>query len=153
MNDNLTYCSFTGQVRLQSILIRSSESDSAPATLKVHINREDLDFSHAEELPATQTFDLARTNDIQEHAVKRALFNNTRSLTLFFSQNFSSVHGDRDEETTRVWYVAFKGEFMKLSKEPVSFLYEAAANPADHKQIVGEARGVGSGVGGKGDGF
>lgn len=143
---------FTGQVRLQSVLVRASDSESAPATMKLYINRDDLDFSTAEELPSTQTIELARTNDIQEHAVKRALFNNTRSLTLFFDRNFSSAFGEGDEEVTRLWYIAFKGEYMKLSKEPVSFLYEAAANPADHKQLVGGARGVDSGIGGPKDG-
>lgn len=144
---------FTGQVRLQAILFRTSDSESAPAAVKVFINRLDLDFSSAEELPPTQTFELARTSEIQEHPVKRALFNNTRSLTLFFNQNFSSLEGDGDEDVTRVHYVAFKGEFMKLNREPVSFLYEAAANPADHKQIIGEARGIGSGIDGKGHGL
>ncbi|KAF2102839.1 DUF1000-domain-containing protein, partial [Rhizodiscina lignyota] len=129
---------FTGQVRLQSILLRSSDSPSAPSTLKVFINRDDLDFSSAEELSATQEFELARTNDIQEYPVKRALFNNTRSLSLFFTENF----GQGEEDVTHLYYVAFKGEFMKLSKEPVSFLYEAAANPADHKPIVSASKGV-----------
>ena len=97
-------------------------------------------------MPPTQTLDLAQTNDVQEHPVKRALFNTTRSLQLFFENNFS----DGEEDVTRVSYLAFKGEFMKLSKEPVNFLYEAAANPADHKAIVGTKQGMGSNVGGPG---
>lgn len=117
--------------------------------MKVFINRDDLDFSSAEELPSTQTFELARSNEIQEYAVKRALFNNTRSLVLFFGENF----GQGEEDVTTIHYIAFKGEFMKLSKEPISFLYEAAANPADHKAIVGTAPGVDSGIGGRGDGI
>jgi hypothetical protein len=51
---------------------------------------------------------------------------------------------------SRISYIGFKGEFMRLSKEPVSVLYEAAANPADHKGIVGISRGVGSNIGGAG---
>jgi hypothetical protein len=83
--------------------------------------------------------------------VRRALFNATRLLSLFVEDNW----GAGDEDVSRVSYIAFKGEFMRLSKEPVSVLYEAAANPADHKGIVGIARGVGSNVGGAGggDGF
>lgn len=140
---------FTGQVRLQSILLRTSDSPSAPSTLKIFINNDDLDFPTASELSATQKFELARTNDIQEHPVKRALFNNTRSLSLFFGENFSQG----DEDVTRLYYVAFKGEFMKLSKEPVSVLYEAAANPADHKPIVSASKGVDSGLGGGREGM
>jgi len=99
------------------------------------VNRDDLDFSTASELKPTQTLELAQSNEIQEHPVKRALFNTTRSLSLFFPDNWS----DGEEEVTRVSYLAFKGEFMKLNKEPVSFLYEAAANPKDHTVMQGLA--------------
>ncbi|KAF1817079.1 DUF1000-domain-containing protein [Eremomyces bilateralis CBS 781.70] len=134
---------FTGQVRLHSIILRTSASDSAPRTLKVFINRDDLDFSTATDLQPTQTFELAQTSDIQEHPVKRVLFNSTRQLGLFFEDNFSG--GDEDE--TVITYLAFKGDFMKLNKEPVSFLYEAAANPSDHTPIVGTKQGMGSDIG------
>ncbi len=102
-------------------------------SLKVYVNRDDLDFSTAADLEPTQKLELAQTADVQEHPVKRARFNTARSLTLFFEDNF----GAGDEDVTRINYIAFKGEFMRLSKEPVNFLYEAAANPADHPAIVG----------------
>lgn len=57
---------FTGQVKLHSILLRTSDSDSAPRTLKVIINREDVDFGVAEETDGTQTFELSRTSEVQE---------------------------------------------------------------------------------------
>lgn len=128
--------------------MRTSPTPSAPKTLKVFLNRDDIDFSTASELPPTQTLELSSTSDVQELPVKRALFNTTRSLTLFFEDNF----GDGEEDVTRISYLAFKGEFMKLSKEPVSFLYEAAANPADHKAIIGTEQGMGSHIGGAGSG-
>ena len=133
---------FTGQVRLHEILIRTSTTDSAPATLKVFANRDDLDFSIASELDPTQKFELPQSNDVQPLAVKRAAFTTTRSLTLFFEDNWG--HGD--EDVTRISYIAFKGDFMQLNKEPVSFLYEAAANPSDHKAIVGTKLGMGSNI-------
>ena len=34
-----------------------------------------------------------------------------------------------------VSYIAFKGEFLSLSREPVEVLYEKAANPKDHALI------------------
>ena len=97
------------------------------------MNRDDLDFSTASSLQATQTLELAQSNDVQEVPVKRALFNTVRSLTLFFEDNW----GDGDEEETAVSYLGFKGEWMKLSREPVNFLYEAAANPKDHQLAAG----------------
>ncbi|KAL9092308.1 MAG: hypothetical protein Q9165_004482 [Trypethelium subeluteriae] len=129
----LIHVPFTGQVRLYSINIRTSPTSSAPKTLKVFLNREDLDFDSASELAATQEFALSQTSEVQSIPVKRALFNTTQKLTLFFPDNF----GDGEEEVTRISYLGFKGEYMKLNKEPVNFLYEAAANPSDHQPIQG----------------
>ncbi|KAF2277296.1 DUF1000-domain-containing protein [Westerdykella ornata] len=130
---------FTGQVRLHSILIRTSDSPSSPRTLKVFVNADHMDFETASEKPPTQELTISRTSEVQEIPVKRAYFNTTRSLALFFEDNWSGG----DEDVTRISYLAFKGDFMKLNKEPVSVLYEAAANPQDHKAIVGTEMGVG----------
>lgn len=141
---------FTGQVRLHSIHIRSGNDDSAPRTLKVHANNLDLDFDAASDTPSTQDFELSRTNEVQDLAVKRTKFTTCQNLSLFFEDNFS---GDPDE-TTRVSYVAFKGDWMKLNREPVEFLYESAARPTDHK-VDGAAieksggMGLGGGPGGR----
>lgn len=131
--------SFTGQVRLHSILIRTSTTPSSPKTLKVFVNADSMDFDTASEKDPTQMLSISQTNDVQEIPVKRAYFNTTRSLALFFEDNWSG--GEEDE--TRISYLAFKGDFMKLNKEPVSVLYEAAANPADHKAIAGVKEGLG----------
>lgn len=133
---------FTGQVRLHSILLRTSNSPSSPKTLKVFLNQDAMDFETASEKKPTQTLEVSQTNDVQEIPVKRAYFNTTRSLALFFEDNWSG--GDEDE--TIITYLAFKGDFMKLNKEPVSVLYESAANPADHKNIVGIGQGVGRSI-------
>lgn len=133
---------FTGQVRLHSILVRTSDSAASPKTLKVFVNASDMDFDTAAEKQPTQTLEIARSNEVQEIPVKRVHFNNTRSLALFFEDNWSQ--GDEDE--TRITYLGFKGDFMKLNKEPVSVLYEAAANPKDHKVLQGVGEGVGRGI-------
>jgi hypothetical protein len=59
---------------------------------------------------------------------------------------YVGVCADRSVDETRISYLAFKGDFMKLNKEAVSVLYEAAANPTDHKSIVGIGQGVGRSV-------
>ncbi|KAF2107998.1 PITH domain-containing protein [Lophiotrema nucula] len=134
---------FTGQVRLHSILVRTSPTESAPKTLKIFLNPgETMDFDTAAEKDPTQTLSLSQTSEIQEVPVKRAYFNTTRSLALFFEDNWSAG----EEDVTRISYLAFKGDFMKLNKEPVSVLYEAAANPSDHKSIVGIGEGVGRSI-------
>ncbi len=130
--------SFAGQVKLQSILIRTSNDEFAPKTLKLFINRENLDFDTATEAEATEVLELAQDPRVQEYPVKRNRFTTTRSLTLFIEENWGA-------ETTKVSYLGFKGEFMALNREPVSVLYESAANPSDHKTIP--AVGMSSGLG------
>jgi hypothetical protein len=101
-----------------------------------------MDFDTAAEKEATQTLEVSRTSEVQEIPVKRAYFNTTRSLALFFEDNWSQG----EEEETAISYLAFKGDFMKLNKEPVSVLYEAAANPSDHKVLQGIGEGVGRSI-------
>ncbi|KAK4042277.1 PITH domain-containing protein [Parachaetomium inaequale] len=140
---------FTGQVKLHSILLRTSDSDSAPRTMKVIINRDDVDFGVAEETGGTQEFELSRTGEVQELAVRRARFNAVRRLTLFFPDNF----GDGDEDVTRISYLGFKGEWMQLGRAPANIIYEAAANPGDHKIKGTSVNQMGSGIGGRRQGM
>ncbi|KAI0142357.1 DUF1000-domain-containing protein [Hypoxylon sp. NC0597] len=140
---------FTGQVKLYSILLRSSPSDSAPRTLKVFINRDNIDFETAEELAPTQTFELSQTSEVQELPVKRALFGKVQRLTLFFEDNF----GDGEEEVTRLSYLGFKGEWMQLGRAPSQILYEAAPNPNDHAVKGTNINQLGSGLDGRGRGI
>ncbi|KAL8645501.1 MAG: hypothetical protein Q9226_007274 [Calogaya cf. arnoldii] len=126
----LMFVPFTGVLKLHSVLIRSSEDSSAPKTLKLFLNRDDLDFSTASDLQPTQTLELSQTSEIQDLPVKRTSFGNTYSLTLFFEDNFG-------DDVTRIYWVGFKGEFMNLNREPVEVLYEKAANPKDHTLIQG----------------
>ncbi|KAL8731300.1 MAG: hypothetical protein Q9166_003524 [cf. Caloplaca sp. 2 TL-2023] len=127
----LMFVPFTGVLKLHSLLIRSSVASSAPKTLKLFLNRDDLDFSTASDLPPTQTLEMSQTSEIQELPVKRTSFGNTYNLNLFFEDNFG------DDVTTRIYWIGFKGEFMNLSREPVEVLYEKAANPKDHTLVQG----------------
>ncbi|KAI2631725.1 translation protein [Xylaria nigripes] len=119
---------FTGQVKLHSILLRTSSSACAPRTLRLFLNRDDLDFSNAEDVKPQQEFELSQTSEVQEIPVKRYLFSNARSLALFFVDNF----GEGEEPVTRLSYLAFKGDWMQVGRAPVNILYEAAARPSDH---------------------
>jgi len=125
---SIYFLRFAGQVKLQSILIRTSDDPSAPKTVKLFVNREDLDFDTASEAEATERLELAQDSRVLEYPVKRNRFTITRSVTLFFEGNWGA-------ETTKISYLGFKGEFMPLNKEPISVLYESAANPADHKRV------------------
>lgn len=133
---------------MHSILIRTSQSASAPKTLKVFQNRDDIDFAAAEDGAPDQTFELSQTSEVQELPVKRAKFGKVQRLTLFVPDNF----GDGDEEVTRLSYLGFKGEWMQLGRAPANILYEAAANPSDHKLKGTSVNQMGSGIGGRGPG-
>lgn len=142
-NMHFTSYSFTGQVKVHSLLIYTAPTPSAPKTLKLFKNRDDLDFATASDLSPTQTIEIPQPisgSDIFELPLNRAHWNTTTSITLFFADNWS----DGEEDVTKVGYIGFKGQFMALNREPVSFLYEAAANPGDHVAIPGV-----SGVGGR----
>jgi hypothetical protein len=47
------------------------------------------------------------------------------------------VEDNFGDDVSRISYLAFKGEFMRLNREPIEVLYERAANPKDHAPIVG----------------
>ena len=126
-NPSLTPPSFTAQVKLHSILLRTSPSPCAPQTLHVFLNRSDIDFSSADDATPTQTFELSQTSEIQELSVRRARFSAARRLTLFFPDNFGG------DDVTRLSYLGFRGEWTALGRAPQNILYEAAANPGDHK--------------------
>lgn len=134
---SLSSIRFTGQVKLHSILFRGPPDSTSPRTLKIFNNRDDLDFSAVADLKPIQTLELPLVppgsgSDVVEMPVKRALFNNTHSLTLFMEDN----HSDGDEDVTKLTYLGFKGDWAPLNREAVQVLYEAAANPADHKTLV-----------------
>ncbi|KIN05549.1 hypothetical protein OIDMADRAFT_112960 [Oidiodendron maius Zn] len=137
----LMHIPFTGQVKLHSILIRASNSPSAPQTLKVFINRDDLDFPTASDLSPTQEFQLSQTSEIQDIAVKRAVFGKAQSLTLFIEDNYG-------DDVTRLSYLGFKGDWMQLGRAPSNILYEAAANPSDHAVKGTSINQMGSRLGG-----
>lgn len=144
--------SFTGQIKLHSISIYPTSGDSSPNTLHIFANRDDLDFTSASDAKPTQTLEIpispaSSSGEVFEIPVKRALFNNVRSLTLFFPDNRS----DGEEEVTRITYLGFKGDWTKVNREPIIVNYEAAPNPADHK-LQGVKSGMTEGMGFEGGG-
>ncbi|KAI9004040.1 galactose-binding domain-like protein [Gaertneriomyces semiglobifer] len=135
---------FTANIKLKSISILTSPSASsssdidshAPSILKAYINADHLDFSTADSTAATQEWELVRPSDIPrnqipEYPTRIAKFSNVKSLALYIPANFGA-------ETTRITYIGLKGEWTKLTRDPVITIYEAAANPADHKTKADE---------------
>lgn len=57
------------------------------------------------------------------------------------------VEDNYGEDVTRICYVGFKGDWMQLGKAPTNILYEAAANPSDHKVKGTSLNQMGSNIG------
>lgn len=55
--------------------------------------------------------------------------------------------GHGEEDVTRISYVGFKGDFQQLGRAPQNIIYEAAANPSDHKVKGTSANKMGSKLG------
>ncbi|KAB8339166.1 hypothetical protein FH972_022101 [Carpinus fangiana] len=158
----LIHVPFTGQVRLHSIALRAPAAGAAcPRTLRVFANMEELDFDGVGRAAATQTLEVACSGEVQEFGVKRALFNAVRCLTLFVEDNWGEAavgagggggEDDDDDEVSELAWLGLKGDWMKLSREPVEVLYESAARPSDHKVKgeVGDMARTGMGFGGGG---
>ncbi|GAA5882038.1 hypothetical protein JCM3774_005118 [Rhodotorula dairenensis] len=135
---------FTGNIKLRSIVVRAGPAGYTPDKMHVFANQL-LDFDEATSLEPTQTFEVPISRDVVEFAVRPAKFPSVRSLTLFFPSN----HG---EDTTRISYIGFKGEFSNFTRDPIITVYEAQANPADHAKIAGLGYQAGSDIGASGYG-
>ncbi|GAA5958206.1 hypothetical protein JCM21900_000142, partial [Sporobolomyces salmonicolor] len=120
---------FTGSVKLRTILVKAGPAGFTPDKMQVFANQQ-LDFDEATSTDVTQSFEVAVTREVVEYAVRPAKFPSVQSLTLFFPSN----HG---EDTTRISFVGFKGEYSPLTRDPIITVYEAQANPADHAKIPG----------------
>ncbi|CCG84934.1 protein of unknown function [Taphrina deformans PYCC 5710] len=122
---------FDGQIKLKSILVRCPGTTSAIKEMRVYINREDLDFDTIGDAKPTETFECVpyeNASDLIEYPVKIRLYNNVKSVTLFFEHNWSG-----DEEPTVLWYLGFRGDHTEIKDAPVAISYEAFANPKDHR--------------------
>lgn len=131
---------FSEGVRLTQLSVTGHMGGTAPSSVKLWANRDDIDFSNAEDLPAAQTIELV---DPDEHTgfegnldypLRGSKFNNLTHLTMFFSDNFGA-------DNTRINYVGFKGARTNTRHGVVECVYEARAVPGDHQKVKGEGSG------------
>ncbi|KJE95628.1 hypothetical protein CAOG_06062 [Capsaspora owczarzaki ATCC 30864] len=122
----LLHIPFTGEVTLKSVIVIGGGGDQHPRTLKLFVNRPELDFSSAGDATPTQQIDLAhdRTGAL-EYPTRIAKFQGVRHLTMFFSDNFG-------DDVTRLHFIGLRGDFMTVHRTPIITAYELKPNPADH---------------------
>jgi len=121
---------FTVQVKLKSFTVIGGDEGSAPNTVKIWKNRDDIDFENAEDVKCDQEFNLSFDADGSvQYPVRISKFQNVASVTMFFTGNF-------EDETTQINYIGLKGEGTKNKYGIVHATYEARALESDHKKLA-----------------
>ena len=58
----LVHVPFTGNVKIKAVTVIGGSDETAPSSLRVFVNREDLDFAAVADLPPVQAWDLQENN-------------------------------------------------------------------------------------------
>jgi len=134
----LLHIEFTGQVKLKAISVIGLGPDgSAPSSLRMFINRNDLDFSVVHDATPVQEWDLLENfaGDV-EYPVKTAKCTGVHSIDLHFPSTFGG-----EEYPSWISFIGFKGEFEERRREAVNAVYESRPVPKDHKVFGDEKQG------------
>jgi PITH domain len=134
----ILYIPFTEAVSIQTLTIHNA-SDSAngtasPRHIKLFVDRNDLDFETARELPPSQELDLLPPHHFEEGTIDYPLrpagrFQTISSLTIFVTTNYDES-GDSGTEIT---YIGLKGKGTNMKRGIVEAVYETQGMPKDHK--------------------
>lgn len=133
----LLHIPFTEAVTVVSLAIRSIPPPdsgipaSPPRTVRVFVNRDDLDFETARELEPQCQLDLVPPEHFAEGTIDYPLrpagrFQNISSLTLFFPDSY-------DDVSTIITFVGLKGRGSGQRRMAVEAVYESQGMPKDHK--------------------
>jgi PITH domain len=133
----LLYIPFTETVTIQSISIRCSHESIEsvpPRNIKVFVDRDDLDFETARELPPQLEVELLPLHHFPEGTIDYPLrpagrFQNVNSITVFFVDNYD----ESGDSSTGITYVGLKGKGTKMRQGVVTAVYETQGMPKDHK--------------------
>eukprot|EP00611_Tribonema_gayanum_P028816 TRINITY_DN7523_c0_g1_i1.p2 TRINITY_DN7523_c0_g1~~TRINITY_DN7523_c0_g1_i1.p2 ORF type:complete len:222 (-),score=40.48 TRINITY_DN7523_c0_g1_i1:201-866(-) len=129
----LIHVPFTEVVKIKAISLLGGRDGAAPSKMKVWVNRDDIDFTCAEDVPGVQSMELvADSGGVEvDYPTKLHKFQNVSSVTLFFGDN----HG---ADTTVLSFLGFRGESTNFRHGVVEAVYESKPMATDHKQPGGE---------------
>ncbi|CAM9247513.1 unnamed protein product, partial [Chrysoparadoxa australica] len=134
----LIYIPFTEVVKIKAICVRGGSDGSAPSGMKVWVNRDDIDFSNAPELPPVQNVETVEGQSVVEYPAKISKMQNVSDITLFFPDNFGA-------DQTIINFIGFKGENTNIRHGVVECVYEASAQLQDH-ELEAKTGQVGAGA-------
>lgn len=128
---------FTEAVTIQSITIRNASTSSETASarrIKLFVDRDDLDFETARELPPHQQLELLPPHHLADGTIDYPVrpagrFQNISSLTIFVVDNYD----ESGECGTEITHVGLKGKGTNMRRGIVDIVYETQGMPKDHK--------------------
>eukprot|EP00692_Jakoba_bahamiensis_P003669 EC687490.1.p1 GENE.EC687490.1~~EC687490.1.p1 ORF type:complete len:211 (+),score=99.04 EC687490.1:28-660(+) len=106
----IVHVQFASAVCVRKICLLGGEEDSCPREMHVWINREDIDFDNARDVPFTQRMEVPNDHrHLIDYKTKYVHFQNVHSLTLFFPSNYGA-------ETTKIYALGFKGDATEYKR-------------------------------------
>jgi PITH domain len=156
----LFHIPFTEAVTIQSICIRDAHDVqqagghgdilSSPRHVKIFVDRNDLDFESARELPPALQLELLPPDHHAEATIDYPVrpaskFSYISSIQIYVMTNYSSIDGQDTENDeccgTAITYVGFKGSGTNVRRRAVQAVYESYGMPEDH-QVPGATFGA-----------
>ena len=142
--DLLLHIPFTEAVTIHYISIagpRRIESETAgPKKVKIFVDREDLDFDEAMELPPTCEIELVPSEHELEYSDEYGTidyplrpggrFQNISNLALYFPD---PNYAEDDDTQTEISFIGFKGKGTSLRRRAVDAVYEKIGMPDDNE--------------------
>jgi len=126
---------FSEAVRCTGICICADDNGTAPRIAKIFVNRNDVDFSLAEELKADMKLtDMHRdvSAEVFYFTPRSGKFTTCHSLTIYVSDNWGG-------DSTRINYIGFKGINTKLKRQIVHAVYEVRGCPSENQTLASSA--------------
>ncbi|KXN83032.1 hypothetical protein AN958_01854 [Leucoagaricus sp. SymC.cos] len=124
---------FTENVRLRSILLKLGKigkGEFAPRHLRIYANHNTIvDFAEADSTnPQLNISLLEGETGVTEYPLRVAAFTSVHSVSLFFNESVG-------DETTRIYYIGFKGDARSNKQAINSLLDVPAPNTGDARVI------------------
>ena len=152
---------FSEAVGIKSISVKSHanapesnrQNTAAPRTVKVYVNRPNLDFETVRDLEPTATitlvppvhqWDANHAGGTIDYPLRPAgRFQNVTEIALYFCDNYGMPEGygassdmddyDDDRMPTEITYIGFKGKGTNVKRKAVEAVYETTGMKKDHK--------------------
>lgn len=159
---------FISSVTLKSFVVVGGSAQTAPARVRLWINREDIDFSNADDIPPTQVFDLNFDPAASvEYMPKYASFLTficecARHIFIFLQSHFQICHSvcrvskfsnishlvmmfpsNFGGDYTQISYIGLKGDVMGARRQAVIAVYESKPMGHTLKDPLAQKAGLG----------